>query len=143
MKTLKKNTLTPNKGCYQNPMHLEEVKFLPHFLNANPIISVDDNAELDRQLGSELDEHDTSKEREESPVPLLTPPVSPLTVEINGERATACEWPSNLTVDSAMLAVNNVDPASLATIEEDGQGQGWYTHRETTKLTPLLRSFCV
>ena len=63
------------------------------------------------------------------------------------EKATVCEWPSNLTVDSAMLAVNDFDPDSLATLEENGQGQGWYrkedTHRETTKLTPLLRSFCV
>lgn len=136
-------SMAPTTLCSTFSLGPPAMKFLPHFLNASPIISVDDNAELDRQLGSELDEHDTSKERQESPVPLLTPPVSPLTVEINGERSTACEWPSNLTVDSAMLAVNDVDPASLVTIEEDGHSQGWYTHRETTKLTPLLRSFCV
>jgi hypothetical protein len=108
---------------------------------------VDDDAELDRQLGSELDEHDTDEERDESPVPLLTPPASPLTVEINGACATVCEWPSNLTVDSAMMAVNDLDPASLAALEKTDQGQEWYrkenTNRETTKLTPLLRGFCV
>ena len=140
-------SIAPTTLCSTFSLGPPAMKLLPQFLNASPIISVDDDAELDRQLGSELDEHDTDKEGEESPVPLLTPPASPLTVEINGTRATVCEWPSNLTVDSAMLAVNDFDPDSLATLEENGQGQGWYrkedTHRETTKLTPLLRSFCV
>jgi len=121
----------------------------PPLRDESPVISEDDDAELDRQLGSELDEHDFAEEeqRNETPVPLLTPPASPLTIEFNGNPTTVCEWPSNLTVDSAMQAVHELrpmSPASLETLEKEeqnrfssGVGESAST---TTTLTPLLRS---
>jgi hypothetical protein len=76
----------------------------------------DDNDDLDRQLGEELGEKYRG-EGEETPVPLLTPPGSPLTVEWEGMATTLCEWPSNLIVDSAMQAVNELRPMSPTSLE--------------------------
>jgi len=70
----------------------------------SPLISSsDDEAEaLDRRLGEELEDElvrqqgQQERSQSNSPVPLLTPPDSPLAIEIDGDRATICEWPSNL-----------------------------------------------
>jgi hypothetical protein len=76
----------------------------------------DDEGDLDRQLGEELgDEY--HGDGQETPVPLLTPPGSPLTVEWEGAATTLCEWPSNLIVDSAMQAVNELRPMSPTSLE--------------------------
>jgi hypothetical protein len=50
-------------------------------------------------------------------VPLLTPPCSPLTVMLDDEVVTVCEWPSNLIVDSALQAVNELRPLSPTSLE--------------------------
>jgi len=123
------------------------MQHLPPLRDESPIISDEDDSELDRQLGSELDEQDNDEEQDGSPVPLLTPPASPLTVEVDGASTTVCEWPSNLTVDSAMLAVNDLDPASFETFEMSEQDQETYRIEngasEATSITPLLRSVYV
>lgn len=84
----------------------------------------DEEEALDRQLGEELVEcEDCSNSRPNTPVALLTPPQSPLTIEVDGETTTACEWPSNLYVDSAMTAVVNeirpMSPDSLQDLEKE------------------------
>jgi len=125
------------------------MQYLPPLRDESPIISDEDDSELDRQLGSELDEQDYDEERDGSPVPLLTPPASPLTVvEVDGAPTTVCEWPSNLTVDSAMLAVNDLDPASLETSFENSERhhEAYIIENsasEVTTITPLLRSVYV
>lgn len=123
------------------------MQYLPPLRDESPLISDEDDAELDRQLGSELDEHDTDEERDGSPVPLLTPPASPLTVEVDGAPTTVCEWPSNLPVDCAMLAVNDLDPASLETFGKSEQDQEVFRIEngasQVTSITPLLRSVYV
>lgn len=120
---------------------------------ASPIISSGDEEELDRQLGEELDDHqsDDDGSRENStPVPLLTPPQSPLTVEIDGATTTVCEWPSNLAVDSAMASAMNLQPLSpeafLAFKEESDERVTSLRKSKTVEastLTPLLRGISV
>ena len=80
------------------------------------LTSTDDDDDLDRQLGEELDDQYRG-DGQETPVPLLTPPGSPLTVEWEGAATTLCEWPSNLIVDSALQAVNELRPMSPTSLE--------------------------
>lgn len=78
------------------------------------ISSSDDEVLLQAELGVQA-----GRSHDNSPVPLLTPPDSPLTVEINGTTTTICEWPSNLVVDSAMAAaMNELRPSSAASLGE-------------------------
>lgn len=80
--------------------------------NQRVSISDEDDDEQDRQLGEELREGEAERERESTPIPLLTPPGSPLRVEGEEEDTTVCEWPSNLAVDSAMTATMDLRPPS-------------------------------
>jgi hypothetical protein len=108
----------------------------------SPLISSSDDEALDRQLEDELGDG-VERSQDNSPVPLLTPPDSPLTIEINGDRAMLCEWPSNLAVDSAMAAAmydkRPLSPASLngSSDEEDAK------ERVASALTPLLMGISV
>jgi hypothetical protein len=90
-----------------------------------PDLLTSDEEDWDRQLGEELGgSYETDEDRIETPVPLLTPPGSPLTVEWEGSRATMCEWPSNLVVESALQAIielRPMSPGSLETLERDEQ----------------------
>jgi hypothetical protein len=112
--------------------------------NGSPVVSNSDEEALDNRLGEELDdpEYEQAESRERTPVPLLTPPGSPLTVEVDGGGTTTiCEWPSNLVVDSAMQAVTELrpmSPASLETLERDEEART--AESDTTTLTPMLRS---
>lgn len=118
----------------------------------SPVLMSSDDEDLDRQLGEELDgQYEGGEDRNETPVPLLTPPGSPLTVEWEGHTTTMCEWPSNLTVDSAMQAANELrpmSPTSLENLERDEQDRVEamaVSRKEETgsSLTPLLRSIYV
>lgn len=120
--------------------------------------------ELEDELRSELEQNvcdETKGSKESSPVPLLTPPGSPLTVEVEGSNLV--EWPSNLAVDSAQLAsyeLRPMSPDSLQAFEEEEEarvmngltggaddqtkeGGASSQDLETTTLTPLLRGIYV
>jgi hypothetical protein len=115
----------------------------------SPISTSDDDEEdLDQRLSEELDPEARVPSRENTPVPLLTPPASPLTIEFGGSTATVCEWPSNLAVDSALTAVSTLRPMSPESLEQleideeqrvGSSGKG----AEASTLTPLLRSIYV
>ena len=98
-----------------------------------------DDVELDGQLRYEL-ESTASSGGDQSPVPLLTPPDSP----VMGET---CEWPSNLVVDSAMTAVlTQVRPLDIWTEEreEDQRLSGKPSLTpSSSELTPLFRGIQV
>ena len=112
----------------------------------SPIISSDDE-DLDRQLGEELDQQSDDDSREHTPVPLLTPPQSPLTFEVGGETATVCEWPSNLAVDSAMASARELQPLTseaLRDFQNEPKEKVAALQRKkqcepSTLLTPILR----
>jgi hypothetical protein len=102
--------------------------------------------EQDRQLSAELEETELVPNRESTPVPLLSPPPSPLCVESDkGQLTTVCEWPSNLAIDSALTMITGLrahSPASLARLdleEEDRFGSDYQQLSTGTSLTPLLR----
>lgn len=108
-----------------------------------------DEEELDLQLAEELGVAYEKKSRQNTPVPLLTPPASPLTVE---EQVIACEWPSNLTIDNAITAllsdIRPMSPQSLEDInaEEEEDAFECSRHLKATNnsaLTPLLRGISV
>lgn len=111
-----------------------------------------DEEDLDRRLSEELDRNESDSSRENSPVPLLTPPQSPLTIDVGEGTATMCEWPSNLAVDISMMAAATSDlrplsPVSLQKfVQEEEQrvsAKQTLRGREATSLTPLLRSIYV
>jgi hypothetical protein len=85
-----------------------------------------DDEAIDYQLAEELMDGITSKDRngDSSPVPLLTPPASPTPFEIgnvsdsDSQKVIVCEWPSNMAVDNALTAVNELRPMSPASLEK-------------------------
>jgi hypothetical protein len=113
----------------------------------SPIISSSDDEDLDRQLGEELDQQSDDDSREHTPVPLLTPPQSPLTFEVDGETATVCEWPSNLAVESAMASARELQPftsEALRDFQSEPKERVAPLQRKkqcqpSTSLTPILR----
>jgi hypothetical protein len=119
----------------------------PIISSSDYISSSDDEEELDRQLGEELDQQSDDESREHTPVPLLTPPQSPLTFEMNGETATVCEWPSNLAVDSAMasaMTLQPLTPEALLDFRDEPKEKVAVLQQEkqcdpSTLLTPILR----
>ena len=109
----------------------------------SPLVSSSDDEALDRQLEAELDPQD-SESRDNSPVPLLTPPESPIMFEINGDRATICEWPSNLVVDSALASTMNEPQPLSPTALKDFEGEDANpSPKRASDLTPLLRGIAV
>lgn len=104
---------------------LSDLKVRISYRNENLMISSsDEEDELDRQLVDELNEQERSPKHgfrvlTPYPVPLLTPPDSPLTVEVNGDTTTICEWPSNLVIDNAYMAVSELRLMSPASLQED------------------------
>jgi hypothetical protein len=136
-----------------------------HFRNSEDVMSSDDDEELDRRLSEELgeasrpaalDENEEFSSQDNSPIPLLTPPQSPLTIDVGegGAQMFMCEWPSNLVVDTSMLAVLSSDirplsPGSLTKFEaaEDERISGHLKATsgtsQSTSLTPMLRSINV
>jgi hypothetical protein len=108
---------------------------------------VSSDEELDRQLEEELGGFD-ERSRENTPVPLLTPPASPLALEIEGDNDVVCEWPSNLTIDNAMTAILSeirpMSPHSLENFElEDDERLQQEWKAKSSSLTPLLKGFSV
>ena len=113
----------------------------------NSCISSDEE-ELDRQLEQELGEC-YQQSRENTPIPLLTPPASPLIVDEDDDRVVVCEWPSNLTIDNAMTAIlSDIRPMSPQSLEDpdiDEDDNLFITSKasKSTALTPLLRGISV
>mmetsp|Transcript_16031 Transcript_16031/g.23590 ORF Transcript_16031/g.23590 Transcript_16031/m.23590 type:complete len:443 (-) Transcript_16031:42-1370(-) len=108
------------------------------------------DSDNDKQLSEELLESDFIRNRESTPVPLLSPPPSPLCVESDrGQLTTVCEWPSNLAVDNALTMVASLrahSPTSLLKIEEDEEDRimSFYQSIEPgTTLTPLMNGISV
>lgn len=112
----------------------------------SPAISSDDDEELDRALSEEL-MRPSKIGGDSSPVPLLTPPQSPLTIPT--DYGDVVEWPSNLVVDSAMMSAATITrPLSLSSLqrleeEEEIRLKDAYSCPEPSSLTPLLRSIYV
>merc|ERR1712241_974152 len=84
-------------------------------------ISCAEDDEVDTQLAEELLDYTSSDNCSSDPIPLLTPPVSPVPVKSDENIIKFCEWPSNLAVDNAMTAAMRLrvlSPSSLARLEE-------------------------
>ena len=117
-------------------------------LRPAPVISVDDDEELDRALSEELKRSSHMIGGDNLPVPLLTPPQSPLAIPSEQDNGLV-EWPSNLVVDNAMMsAVNDTRPLSPSSLEgfEEEEGvrlKDAFGRPEPSTLTPLLRSISV
>lgn len=105
--------------------------------NDTPFLSSDDE---DNMLSEELEQGSRSSGGENSPIPLLTPPQSPI-------RDDEVEWPSNLVVDSAWMntvtELRPLSPASLQTMEEEEEQRLMDHNVESSTLSPLLRSIYV
>lgn len=119
------------------------------YYRGSPISSSNTDEELDEALSQEL-VRSTSDNRnsEKSPVPLLTPPQSPLTL-ISDHYCGLVEWPSNLVIDSAMMSAATctrpLSPLSLQKFEaeEERRLNVANTRLKSSTLTPLLRSINV
>ncbi len=110
----------------------------------SPAFSSDDDVELDRALSEEL-KRPSKCGGDSSPVPLLTPPQSPLTVPTG--YCDIVEWPSNLVVDSAMMSAaaitRQLSLSSLQQLEQEEELRLEDAYTCPSSLTPLLRSIYV
>jgi hypothetical protein len=120
------------------------------FRRESPLVSSSDDEALDRQLEAELDEREVGDDQRchdsNSPVPLLTPPESPVVFEMNGDKnVTICEWPSNLVVDCALTsaAVTDVQPLTPSALEEFEKSDSERYILQASALTPLLQGISV
>lgn len=94
--------------------------------NYNSSDDEEDDEAVDNQLAEELMDGITSNDPngDSSPVPLLTPPASPTRFEIenssapDSQKIIVCEWPSNMAVDNALTAVNELRPMSPSSLEK-------------------------
>lgn len=119
----------------------------------------EEERQQDMRLSEELEDTCDTQDRSSTPVPLLTPPASPVRVESEAGTTTVCEWPSNLAVDSAMTAaidLRPLSPNSLQRQEEEeekriasntvdrvnGKNRKTISAPQST-LTPLIRGICV
>ncbi len=81
------------------------------------------NDEVDLRLAEELIEYSSKSppvhsENEVEPIPLLTPPGSPIPIHSEESVTDIFEWPSNLAVDIALTAASKLRPLSLREMEE-------------------------
>lgn len=76
--------------------------------------------EIDAQLAEELKGYNTPLDYtvEATPIPLLTPPASPVPIKSEESDVVIYEWPSNLVVDNALIAASKLHPLSLSEMEE-------------------------
>jgi len=87
------------------------------------LIPSSSDSEGDKMLSEELDEkfrkNDVACSGSNLPIPLLTPPQSPRTVDgtVESQTITSVEWPSNLVMDSAIIKTF----ANISPIKEIGQ----------------------
>jgi len=95
-----------------------------------PMTSLSSDEEEDKMLSEELQEKIRNDgigcSCDNSPIPLLTPPQSPRTLNetTDDKTVTTIEWPSNLVMDSAIIkAFANVSPVT--------------THNNDEKIDPL------
>jgi hypothetical protein len=74
--------------------------------------------EVDAQLADELIGYasPTPSEVESIPIPLLTPPASPVPIKSDESIVEIYEWPSNLAVDNALTAASKLNPLSLSSL---------------------------
>lgn len=107
-------------------------------------------AEENRRLYEELRQPDLDEFRSSTPVPLISPPPSPLKVESNQGPTTVCEWPSNLAIDSALTAVRGMrapSPGALQQLEAEEEDRIFAFLKKkdqsystgATSVTPLLK----
>ena len=124
------------------------------------LIPSSSDEEEDRMLSEELEEkiRNTSMggSGDTSPIPLLTPPQSPRTVDdtVEGSAMTTIEWPSNLVMDSAIMkaatiTATNVKILSPVSIDNNDDEQlmkyppSILDNEPSSSLAPLLSSIYV
>ncbi|GKY93790.1 hypothetical protein MPSEU_000346200 [Mayamaea pseudoterrestris] len=116
----------------------------PYRERRNSCVSSDEE-ELDRRLEQELDEC-YGQSRDNTPIPLLTPPASPLMAD---DHIVVCEWPSNLTIDNAMTAIlTDIRPLSPQSLDDPASDDDTNNLKvahggKSSALTPLLRGISV
>ena len=85
---------------------------------------INQNDEVDSQLAEELLDNITTDECNSNPIPLLTPPATPVLLKSDESVVQMCEWPCNLTVDNALtsaIQLRALSPSSLMKLEETAQ----------------------
>jgi hypothetical protein len=101
----------------------------------------------DQQLREELQESgsEDDDDRTSTPIPLLTPPASPVQIDGDDGPATICEWPSNLTVDIALTAAADLRPPSPTSFQKAWDEQEECNSKDSgpSTLTPLIRGISV
>jgi len=165
------------RSCRRTSLNIQERKVIPPFL---PVLSLGQSAMslhlaqrnrespqltvstqedvVDNQLAEELlDDMSETPAKDRDPVPLLTPPTTPIEERMNTGQIAICEWPSNLAVDNAFTAaieLRPLSPSSLAKLEEQDPSKNdlstppTFLHQRlrsvseisSTGLTPMLSS---
>merc|ERR1712079_94957 len=109
--------LPPLTSCPNDPPnHLEFTLVKRETVEESP----QNNGE-DSQLVEELLDSVSVGECNSNPIPLLTPPATPVTLKSDDSVVQICEWPYNLTVDNALtsaIQLRALSPSSLVKLEE-------------------------
>lgn len=139
-----------------NDLAVEARSILRNNQSMSPVTSSEEDFDaelvaLDKRLIEELNQQsgESSSREENPPVPLLTPPQSPLTIQVDeGTTATVCEWPSNLAVDSALTAAIGLRPMSPNSLQQFEQDEDQRISNQVmgttaTSLTPIFQGIYV
>jgi len=100
--------------------------------------------DVDSQLAEELLRGDSPTSLESKPIPLLTPPASPMPIKSDESVVEIYEWPSGLVVDNAITAaiqLRPLSPSSLARLEEDDQSNEPLVTVYPRKIRTVTRDF--
>jgi hypothetical protein len=125
--------------------------------NSQQFSASSDEEVADNQLAEELMDGMSEDVEGRGPVPLLTPPSTPIEQSSSTGQIAICEWPSNLAVDNALtaaMALRSLSPSSLVRLEEQNPTKGDFLSTPTqshqrlravsnvsnTGLTPILTS---
>ena len=110
----------------------------------------ENNYKVDCQLAEELlgcvtpNEGNSCNSNPVRPVPLLTPPASPMPIKSDESIVEIYEWPSNLAVDNALTAVTQLralSPSSLAKLEDDSRQDGFVFSLYPRKVRSVTKDF--
>ena len=97
--------------------HKHQEQDLNDSFNSNTTLNVD--IQLAEELASctyTLDSCDFEPSSPVSPVPLITPPASPIHHQCDDNEFSICEWPSNLVIGNALTAISELRPPSLSEV---------------------------
>lgn len=121
----------------------------PEFNYTEPVTNLSmEEEEVDDQLAEELSDYNSQAECcidvVQNPIPLLTPPGTPIPIKSDESVVEIYEWPCNLTVDNAFqsaIKLRSLSPMSLAKLEDVNRREEDFDMVPFRKVRTVTRDF--